>query len=182
VAARAERDIAMKTTLAHFPFVKTLDQFDFAAQPSVSERQVRELATGRFVAHGENCLRLGPPGVGKTHLAIALGLAAIALGLAAIALGLAAIALGLAAIALGLAAIAPGLAAIALGLAAIAPGISVYFLTVADLGEMLHRDLKEDRRGGPSACAPYASRGSSSSTRWATSRSTVWWRSSSSRS
>src|SRR6185437_559509 len=54
IAARSERDVAMKTKLAHFPFVKTLDQFDFAAQPSVNERQVRELATMRCVAHGEN--------------------------------------------------------------------------------------------------------------------------------
>jgi DNA replication protein DnaC len=103
VAARAERDVAMKTKLAHFPFLKTLEQFDFAAQPSVNERQVRELATGRFIAHGENCLLLGPPGVGKTHLAIAIGVAAIA------------------------------------------QGLSVYFLTIADLVDMLQRDLKEDR-------------------------------------
>jgi DNA replication protein DnaC len=78
--ARAERDVLFKTKVAHFPFVKTLDQFDFAAQPSIDERQLRELATGRFVAHGENILLLGPPGVGKTHLAIGLGLAVIAQG------------------------------------------------------------------------------------------------------
>ncbi len=80
LVARAERDVLFKTKLAHFPFVKTLDQFDFAAQPSVNERQVRELATGRFIAHGENSLMLGPPGVGKTHLAIGLALAVIAQG------------------------------------------------------------------------------------------------------
>lgn len=78
VSARYERDVTMKTKLAHFPFVKTLDQFDFSFQPSLSERQVRELATLRFVANGENVLLLGPPGVGKTHLAIALGMTAIA--------------------------------------------------------------------------------------------------------
>lgn len=77
VSARYERDVAMKTKLAHFPFTKTLDQFDFAFQPSINERQIRELATVRFIAHGENVLFLGPPGVGKTHLAIALGVAAI---------------------------------------------------------------------------------------------------------
>lgn len=78
IGARADRDIAMKTKLAHFPFHKTLDAFDFPFQPSINERQIRELATARFLAHGENILLLGPPGVGKTHLAIALGTAAIA--------------------------------------------------------------------------------------------------------
>ena len=67
VAARAERDIAMKTKLAHFPFVKTLEQFDFGYQPGLDARQVKELATLRFVARGENLLLLGPPGTGKTH-------------------------------------------------------------------------------------------------------------------
>ncbi len=65
VSARLERDIVMKTKLAHFPFIKTLDQFEFGFQPSLSERQIQELATLRFVAHGENILLLGPPGVGK---------------------------------------------------------------------------------------------------------------------
>lgn len=103
VSARYERDVAMKRKLAHFPFVKTLDEFDFAFQPSINERQVQELATVRFVANGDNVLLLGPPGVGKTHLAIALGMAAIA------------------------------------------QSLSVYFLTVADLLDMLHRDAQEDR-------------------------------------
>jgi DNA replication protein DnaC len=67
VSARYERDVAMKRKLAHFPFVKTLDEFDFAFQPSINERQVHELATVRFVANGENVLLLGPPGVGKTQ-------------------------------------------------------------------------------------------------------------------
>jgi DNA replication protein DnaC len=103
VSARYERDVAMKIKLAHFPFPKTLEQFDFAFQPSLNERQIRELATGRFVANGENVLLLGPPGVGKTHLAIALGMAAIA------------------------------------------QATSVYFTTVVDLIDVLHRDAKEDR-------------------------------------
>lgn len=77
VSARYQRDVTMKTKLAHFPFVKTLDQFDFSFQPTISERQIRELATLSFIANGENVLFLGPPGVGKTHLAIALGMVAI---------------------------------------------------------------------------------------------------------
>jgi len=84
VNARVERDVLMKTRLARFPFVKTLDQFDFSFQPALNEVQIRELASMRFVAHGENILFLGPPGVGKTHLAISLGVAAIAQGLSVV--------------------------------------------------------------------------------------------------
>ena len=84
VNARVERDVLMKTRLARFPFAKTLDQFDFSFQPALNEAHIRALATVRFVAHGENILFLGPPGVGKTHLAISLGVAAIAQGLSVV--------------------------------------------------------------------------------------------------
>src|SRR5215469_1919623 len=77
IARKDERRIEMAVKIAHFPCVRDLDSFDFAAQPSLDPRQIRELAACRWVAHGEALLLLGPPGVGKTHLAIALGRAAI---------------------------------------------------------------------------------------------------------
>lgn len=59
--------------LAGFPVRKTLDEFDYSFQPSVNKKQVAELASCAFVERAENVVLLGPPGVGKTHLAIALG-------------------------------------------------------------------------------------------------------------
>ena len=77
VSARRERYLTTRTRLAKLPFHRTLEQFDFAFQPSIDERQVKELATLAFVSEATNLLLLGPPGVGKTHLAVALALRAI---------------------------------------------------------------------------------------------------------
>jgi DNA replication protein DnaC len=80
VASKTAKHVTMRTHLARFPFVKGLDTFDFAYQPSLDKKQVQTLASCHFVEHGENLLILGPPGVGKTHLAVGFGLKAIALG------------------------------------------------------------------------------------------------------
>ena len=61
---------------AGFPARKTVDAFDFSFQPSVNKKQIHELASTSFVERAENVILLGPPGVGKTHLAIALGVEA----------------------------------------------------------------------------------------------------------
>jgi DNA replication protein DnaC len=81
LSAREQRRLSVTTKMAHFPFHKTLEQFDFAFQPSVEKRRLQELASLRFVASGENVLLLGPPGVGKTHLSISLGIKALEAGL-----------------------------------------------------------------------------------------------------
>jgi DNA replication protein DnaC len=80
VSSKRRKRISMGVRIAHFPAVRTLDEFDFKFQPSIDQKLVRELATGRFIAHAENVLIFGPPGVGKTHLAIALGRAVIEAG------------------------------------------------------------------------------------------------------
>lgn len=80
VARKDQRRIQMGTSIAKFPFVRTLENFDFEAQPSLDPKQIRELATCRWVANGDTTLLLGPPGVGKTHLAVALGREAIRCG------------------------------------------------------------------------------------------------------
>ena len=77
VAAKSEKNVAMRTAMARFPFVKPLETFDFTYQPSIDKKQVQTLASCHFIEHGDNVLVLGPPGVGKTHLAVGLGLKAI---------------------------------------------------------------------------------------------------------
>jgi len=67
-------------TIAHFPFVRTLEGFEFEAQPSIDPGKIRDLGTCRWVANGDNVVLLGPPGVGKTHLEVALGREAVARG------------------------------------------------------------------------------------------------------
>ena len=70
VGARARE---MFARLAGFPVVKTLDGFDFAFATGAPRQQIHELAGLAFIERAENVVFLGPSGVGKTHLAIALG-------------------------------------------------------------------------------------------------------------
>src|SRR2546422_1004904 len=83
VEARRSRYLRARLQLAHLPFVKTFEQFDFSFQPSIDERQIRELCSLRFIHEASNVIFLGPPGVGKTHLSVALAAAAIQSGFAA---------------------------------------------------------------------------------------------------
>jgi DNA replication protein DnaC len=76
IHAKGAKHLAMRLAMARFPFQKPLESFEFKFQPSIDPKVVRELAIGRYLDHGENVLLLGPPGVGKTHLAVALGMKA----------------------------------------------------------------------------------------------------------
>ena len=66
---------------AVFPVKKTLEEFDFEFQKSIDKNVIKDLATLRFVYNSENVVFLGPPGVGKSHLAIALGIEAVKAGI-----------------------------------------------------------------------------------------------------
>lgn len=80
VIARRERVMRQRIRSSGFPYVKTLADFDWSFQPSVPRAKVEELATLRFMDSAENVLLVGSPGVGKTHLAVAIGIEAVKAG------------------------------------------------------------------------------------------------------
>ena len=80
ITSRQERGIIARTKLAHLPQVKTLDSFDFDAQPTLDRSVINELHTLAFLERHEGAALLGPPGVGKTHIAIGLGMRALQAG------------------------------------------------------------------------------------------------------
>lgn len=77
---KQEKRCDLNIKQAKFPYIKTLESFDFAYQTSVNQEQMKDLSKCRWVRNGENVIFLGPPGVGKTHLAVALGIEAIKQG------------------------------------------------------------------------------------------------------
>lgn len=79
-SGRHLRGVEGRLRQARFPAVKTMEQFDFSFQPSIDRKVIRELSGLSFVDRAENVVFLGPPGVGKTHLAIALGVKALEAG------------------------------------------------------------------------------------------------------
>lgn len=84
LARRRERLLNRRLKAASFPSLRSLDDFDFSFNPSLNKAQVRQLASCGFVAEHQNLLLIGPPGVGKTHIAVAIGLEAIHKGFSVI--------------------------------------------------------------------------------------------------
>jgi DNA replication protein DnaC len=80
VAAKTSKNVAMRTGMARFPFVKPLETFDLAYQPLIDRKQLQPLATCHYLEHGDKVIVLGPPGVGKMRLAVSMGLKAIEAG------------------------------------------------------------------------------------------------------
>ncbi|MDI6602488.1 MAG: ATP-binding protein, partial [Thermoanaerobacteraceae bacterium] len=71
--AKTDRSINRKIQTAKFPSLKTIEEFDFKFQPGINEKEIINLSGLSFIDKKENIILIGPPGVGKTHLAIAIG-------------------------------------------------------------------------------------------------------------
>ena len=77
IEAKKTRATKTNLRLSKLPYVKQLDEFDFEFQPSANKRKINELRTLGFLERSENVIFLGPPGVGKTHLAVGLAVEAL---------------------------------------------------------------------------------------------------------
>ena len=73
---KEQRASEFNIRIAGFPFIRTLDEFDFNFQPSINKNEILDLATVKFIEEKKNILFLGPSGVGKTHLATSIGIEA----------------------------------------------------------------------------------------------------------
>jgi DNA replication protein DnaC len=73
LAVRADRAVSRRIHAARFRDTRTIEDFDFSFNPSINRREILELATCRFIREHRDVLLIGPPGVGKSHLAQALG-------------------------------------------------------------------------------------------------------------
>lgn len=76
VDSRLDNSVQRKIKKAKFPFIKTIEEYDFSFQPKVDEKLIKQLSELNFVGEGKNIIFAGPPGVGKTHLAVAIGVKA----------------------------------------------------------------------------------------------------------
>jgi DNA replication protein DnaC len=80
---KLQRSLNFRSRIAKFPFRKSIEDFDFSFQPSIDRKTINGLASMKFVHNAENVVFLGPPGVGKTHLAVGLGMVAVRDGITA---------------------------------------------------------------------------------------------------
>lgn len=80
VRRKQEASVKTKVTTARFPYIKTLEQFDFSFQPSLNDKEIIRFGSLAFIEAKGNAIFLGPPGVGKTHLSVGLGIKACMAG------------------------------------------------------------------------------------------------------